>query len=463
MVEARRNAKVNLKTGMSVLMKNDLAARPAASVVQDIANGVVSSEDYVRACLDQISSAEPQVRAFAHLDAVHALDQARARDVHRQQGGALGPLHGVPVAIKDIIDTSDYPTEYGSPIFAGRQPRHDATIVARLRAAGAVIIGKTVTTEFAYYSPGPTRNPHDPERTPGGSSSGSAAAVAAQMVPLSIGSQTNGSIIRPASYCGVYALKPSHGLVSRSGALELSRVLDHLGPFARNLQDLALIMETLVGYDPQDEDTRPMAVPAYRLALADKLATAPRIAFVRTPNWPKADEATREAFEQLARDLGDACVAFDLPADYAQAWTIIRTLMVVDMGHRFGPIADRHGDAVSKVMRDLIDEGRAVTAMRYLTALDQRRTLATALAPLFSQFDAILTPPATGVAPLGHGSTGDPSFCSLWTLFGLPAMSLPLLKGEGGLPLGVQLVGGSGADAALFRTAQWLVDQVAPC
>jgi Asp-tRNA(Asn)/Glu-tRNA(Gln) amidotransferase A subunit family amidase len=444
------------------LAKNDLVALSAVAAAQEIAKGAVSAEDYVRACLDRIAEVEPDIRAFAHLNPEHAIAQAKVLDDHRRQGGALGPLHGIPVAIKDIIDTADHPTEFGSPIFAGRQPHYDATVVAKLRAAGAVIIGKTVTTEFAYYNPGKTRNPHNVAHTPGGSSSGSAAAVAAGMVPLAIGSQTNGSIIRPAAFCGVFALKPSHGLVSRNGVLPLSQVLDHIGPFARNLQDLALIMETLAGFDAEDEDTRAIAVPSYQKAITEDFPLEPRIAFVRTPIWDKADDATKEAFEKLADDLGENCVELELPPEYASAWDAIRIIMLVDMGHRFGPVADKHGDAVSKVMRDLIDEGRTVTAMQYLAALDLRRNLAERLNQMFSQFNAIMTPAAPGIAPAGHGSTGNPAFCSLWTLVGLPSMALPLLEGEGGMPLGVQLVGARNDDFRLFRTAKWLTEKTAP-
>lgn len=444
------------------MTKHDVVALSAVAAAQEIAKGALSAEDYVRACLDRIAEVEPEVRAFAHLNPEHAIAQAQVLDDHRKQGGALGPLHGVPVAIKDIIDTADHPTEYGSPVFAGRQPQYDATIVGKLRAAGAVIIGKTVTTEFAYYNPGKTRNPHDVERTPGGSSSGSAAAVAAGMVPLAIGSQTNGSIIRPASFCGVFALKPSHGLVSRNGILPLSQVLDHIGPFARNLQDVALIMETLAGYDPDDEDTRPIAVPRYQTALTEAFPIEPRIAFVRTPIWDKADPSTQQAFEKLADELGENCVELELPAEYASAWDATRIIMLVDMGHRFGPVADKHGEAVSKVMRDLIEEGRKVTAMQYLAALDLRRNLADRLNQMFSHFNAIITPAAPGVAPAGHNSTGNPAFCSLWTLVGLPSMSLPLLEGEEGMPLGVQLVGARNDDFRLFRTAKWLTEKAAP-
>jgi len=231
-----------------------LSATEAARLIRD---GIISSEQFVEACLARIREIDPQVQAWAFLDPDHALAQARAADVLRLSGQPIGALHGVPVAIKDIFDTADMPTEYGSPIYAGRTPSRDATVVSLLRAAGAVIIGKTVTTEFAYFSPGKTRNPHNPERTPGGSSSGSAAAVGANMVPLAIGSQTNGSTIRPAAYCGVVGFKPTHGLISRHRAFALSRTLDHVGLFARSIDDIAWLGEQLTGFDEHDPDTRP--------------------------------------------------------------------------------------------------------------------------------------------------------------------------------------------------------------
>src|SRR5467141_1763622 len=280
-------------------MIDEFVKLTATEAAAEIARGAVSAEDYTRACLDRIEAVDGEIKAFVHLDRDHALAQARSLDERRANGHSLGPLHGIPVAIKDIIDTADYPTELGSPIGVGRRTRHDATVVARLRAAGAVIIGKTVTTEFAYYHPGPTRNPHDHARTPGGSSSGSAAAVAARMVPLALGSQTNGSTIRPAAFCGVFAVKPSHGLVSRAGVLMLSRKLDHVGAFARSLADLALVLDVLAGYDPADPDTRPFAAPDFRKLQGEKPPLPPRFAFMRTPVWDKAEAGTEAAFEEL--------------------------------------------------------------------------------------------------------------------------------------------------------------------
>jgi Asp-tRNA(Asn)/Glu-tRNA(Gln) amidotransferase A subunit family amidase len=314
-------------------MPDVLSALTAMEAAERIAGGELSAEDYVGACLQRIAALEGQVRAFAHIDAEHALRQARMLDEHQRNGKPLGLLHGLPVAIKDIFDTADYPTECGSPLLKGRQPTHDCTAVARLREAGAVIIGKTVTTEFAYFHAGATRNPHDLERTPGGSSSGSAAAVAAGMVPLAVGSQTNGSVIRPASFCGVYGIKPTHGTISRHGALILSKALDHVGVFARTLADAALILDTLAGYDANDSDSRPLAAQAYLDTLLEAPPLPPRLAFVRTPLWDKADAPTREAFEALAQRLENSVAAVDLPDAYAAAWDDQRVIMYTDMAH----------------------------------------------------------------------------------------------------------------------------------
>lgn len=429
----------------------------ATEAAAKIADSLISSEEVTQACLDRIAATEDAVGAFAHLDPEYALAQARESDNWRRSGRPIGPLHGVPVAIKDIIDTADFPTECGSALLSGRRPRSDATVVARLRAAGAVIIGKTVTTEFAYFSPGKTRNPHDPERTPGGSSSGSAAAVAAGMVPLTLGSQTNGSIIRPAAFCGVFAMKPSHGLVSRTGALTLSRALDHIGPFARSIDDIALALDVISGYDAEDSDTRPLAARNFRQIAAEQFELEPRFAFVKTPVWDKADPDARDAIEDLVKELGKACFIYDLPDRYASAWDSLRAIMGADMAHNLGALADKGGDKVSKEFHSLIEDGRKVSATRYLAALAEGRAMRTALEELFQQeCTAIIALSAPGIAPKGT-ATGNPTFNTLWTLTGLPAVTLPLLTGEGGMPIGVQLIGAPGDDARLLRTARALV------
>jgi Asp-tRNA(Asn)/Glu-tRNA(Gln) amidotransferase A subunit family amidase len=430
----------------------------ATEAAAEIARGTISSEEYARACLDRIAATDGDIKAFVHLDREHVLAQARALDERRAERRALGPLHGVPVAIKDIIDTADYPTEWGSPIGAGRRTRHDATVVARLRAAGAVIIGKAVTTEFAYYHPGPTRNPHDHARTPGGSSSGSAAAVAAGMVPLALGSQTNGSTIRPAAFCGVFAVKPGHGLVSRAGVLQLSRKLDHMGAFARSLPDLALILDVIAGHDPADPDTQPFAAADFRMVQAEPPPLPPRFALVRTPVWEKAADETKAAFKELQATLPSAIEPVDLPTSWAKAWEVHRTIMAVDMANNLAPLVAR--GQTSKALRDLVAHGNKVSAVQYLDALAEARRYAAGLTEIFDTYDAIITPAAPGVAPKGLGSTGDPAFCTLWTLTGLPSLSLPLFAGENDLPLGAQLVGSRGRDARLLRTASALIQML---
>jgi Asp-tRNA(Asn)/Glu-tRNA(Gln) amidotransferase A subunit family amidase len=443
------------------LSSADLSTLTATEVAAQIANNSVSAEEVTAACLDRIAATEETIGAFAHIDAEAALAQARNCDDWRRSGRPVGPLHGVPVGIKDIIDTADYPTECGSAFLSGRRPRSDATVVSRLRAAGAVIIGKTVTTEFAYFHPGKTRNPHDRERTPGGSSSGSAAAVAAGMVPLALGTQTNGSIIRPGSFCGVFAMKPSHGLVPRTGVLPLSRTLDHVGPFARSIDDIALVLDAIAGYDAEDPDTRPVAARNFRQIAAEPFGLDPRFAFVRTPVWDKADAEAREAFEELANELGEACFIYDLPERFAAGWEAQRVIMATEMAHNLGALSDQGGDRISQQFRDLMAEGRKVNATQYLAAVAEARALREGLTELFQQeCTAIMTPSAPGAAPKGLDTTGNPMFSSLWTLTGLPAITLPLLSDDQGMPIGVQLIGAENDDARLLRTANWLVERL---
>jgi Asp-tRNA(Asn)/Glu-tRNA(Gln) amidotransferase A subunit family amidase len=433
-----------------------LYALGLSEAVAEIREGRISSVELVAACLDRVAEVDGDVQAWAFLDRDHALKQAKDLDEHRAHGRPVGPLHGVPVAIKDIFDTGDMPTEFGSPIWAGRTPRRDAVAVARLRAAGAVIMGKTVTTEFAYYHPGKTRNPHDKTRTPGGSSSGSAAAVAALMVPGAIGSQTNGSVIRPAAYCGVVGFKPTHGLIPRTGALLLSRALDHVGTFARTVEDAALLAEVMAGFDEEDPDTRPIARPPLASTAISEPPLPPRFAFVRSPMWDQAEPVTREAFAELVEALGEAASEVDIGQSFGRAIDFHRTVMEVDMAHNLHRDYEKGRDQLSDPLRQLVERARTVKAVEYTAALAGSATLNAALDSVFDEYDAILTPAAPGEAPRGE-ATGNPVFCSTWTYLGTPAITLPLLRSEAGLPLGVQLVGRRGNDARLLRTARWLV------
>jgi Asp-tRNA(Asn)/Glu-tRNA(Gln) amidotransferase A subunit family amidase len=438
----------------------NLHALSACDAARLIREGVVSSEQFVQACLDRVREVDVDVEAWAFLDPDYALGQARAADARRLEGRPTGPLHGVPVGVKDIIDTADMPTEHGSALHAGRTPSRDATVVAMLRAAGAVIMGKTVTTEFATYTPGKTRNPHDPQHTPGGSSSGSAAAVAAGMVPLALGSQTNGSVIRPASFCGVYGFKPSHGLIPRPGVFMLSRTLDTIGLFARSLDDVALLAEQLVGFDERDPDSRPRARIPFREVAAEEPPATPMFALVKTSRWDRTDRDTREAFAELAGLLADRLEEVELvQSDDAFEWH--RLIMEAEMAASLDREWEKGRDRLSDSLRTQLGRGRDVRAVDYQLAGTRAATFAEGLAELFTQrYDAILTPSAPGEAPRGLDSTGDPSFCTLWTLAGMPAITLPLMRGANGLPIGVQLVGPRFGDPRLLRTARWLVDRV---
>jgi Asp-tRNA(Asn)/Glu-tRNA(Gln) amidotransferase A subunit family amidase len=433
-----------------------LCALGLREAAEEIRQGRVTSAELVGACLERIEQVEPDVQAFAFLDREYALQQARDLDEHRALGRSTGPLHGVPVGIKDIFDTSDYPTELGSPLWAGRTPKQDAAAVQRLRAAGAVILGKTVTTEYAYFHPGKTRNPHDKTRTPGGSSSGSAAAVAAFMVPGAIGSQTNGSTIRPAAYCGVVGYKPSHGLIPRTGALMLSRALDHVGVFARSVEDAGLLAEVLAGFDAGDPDTRPMARPPLADTAVAEPPLPPRFAYVKSAVWDQAEPVTREAFGELADALGDACVEVDLGEGFGRAIGWHKTVMEAEMAYNLHRDYETGRNQLSAQLRELIERGRTGKAVDFLAAQAGATNLNAALDEVFNEYDAILTPAAPGEAPAGE-ATGSPIFCTTWTLLGTPAVTVPLLSTEGGLPLGVQLVGRRGNDARLLRAANWLV------
>lgn len=433
----------------------DPAALGAREAAWRIAEGAMSSAELVAACLARIDAEEERVQAWVFLDRDKAMAEAEERDRRRKLGMPLGPLHGVPVGIKDIIDVKGMPTGNGSPIDAGRMPLEDAALIRRLHAAGAIILGKTVTTEFAYFHPGKTRNPHDPSRTPGGSSSGSAAAVACRMVPLAFGSQTNGSVIRPASFCGTVGFKPSFGAIPRTGMLTASQSLDHVGLFARNLEDMALA-EALMGPDGRDTGAGASPGPLTATALSEP-PVAPALAFIRTPAWSHAEEGTVAAFAELVAALGDRLEDVELPEPFARAYGWHRAIMTAEMARNLGHYVDRAPEQCSDKIRDLVAEGRGVSAPDYLGARDMAPVLRSSLEALFDRFDAIVTPAAPGEAPEGLESTGDPVFCTPWTYLGLPALSLPLLAGPSGLPLGVQLVGAAGQDARLLRTARWLM------
>jgi Asp-tRNA(Asn)/Glu-tRNA(Gln) amidotransferase A subunit family amidase len=437
-----------------------LSALPATEAARQVREGNISPEELVQACLDRIDTVDADVEAWTYLDPDFALEQARALDAHRRAGRPLGPLHGVPVGLKDIFDTRSMPTENGTVLDAGRKPWQDCHVVTRLQRAGAVIMGKTVSTELAVYSPGKTKNPNNPAHTPGGSSSGSAAAVAAGMVPLAIGSQTTGSVIRPASYCGVVGFKPTHGLISRTGVLKLSRVLDHVGVFARSIPDAALLVDVLAGFDPEDPDTRPGPGPDIQSAAESEPPVPPRFAFIKTPAWPMAGEDVTGAFSEIVDVLGDAVEEVELGQGFDRIIEQHNLIMNADLAYNLTGYRRRGEDQLSERLRGMIADGDKVAAVTYNRAVEHIELLNAALAEVFENFDAIITPAAAGEAPAGLEATGDPAFATPWSYLGTPAVTLPLLEGSNGLPIGVQLVSERGDDARLMRTARWLAREL---
>ncbi|MEW6668863.1 MAG: amidase [Thermodesulfobacteriota bacterium] len=434
----------------------DWNRKDAVNLARAIRSGEVTAEEAVRSCLDRIGQVEEEVQAWTFLDPEYALSQARRADQSQREGRDLGPLHGVPVGLKDIFDTADMPTENGTILHAGRRPTQDATVVALLRQAGAILPGKTVTTELAVFHPGKTRNPHDPGRTPGGSSSGSAAAVASWMVPLALGTQTNGSMIRPASYCGVVGYKPTYGTISRHGVLMQSPPLDQIGVYGRTVADVALLAQVLMCFDDRDPAMRPAARPDLIRIAGEEPPVSPRLAFVKTPAWDQAAEDTRKAFAELCDHLGPHAQEVTLPPVFNEVVGWHRAIMDSDLAKSFASEYASGKDRLSDTLKEMIERGQRVLAVDYNRAVERVPMLNRALGDIFSSYDAILTPASVSVAPLGLESTGSPIFCTIWTLCGTPAVSLPILHGTDGMPMGAQLVAARGDDGRLLRTARWL-------
>lgn len=435
----------------------DLHTLSAVDAAEAIRAGRLSSEALVSACLARIDATDATLKAWAHLDPDLALDQAREMDRIRKAGRATGVLHGVPVALKDIVDTRDWPTERGAAVFAGRQPDADAAIVERLRDAGAVIMGKTKTTELAFVHPTDTTNPHDPNRSPGGSSSGSAAAVGAFHVPLAIGSQTGGSVIRPASYCGIYGFKPTMGVISRRGVLQTSATLDHLGTFARSLDDVALLTDAVSAYDQTDPASFPRPRPQMLQGARAEAPVPPDFAWFDFPFNDLLDADAAEGMEAILDALGPRVERLPVSDTLTGLIDVHLTIHEYEFCKHLAETIDAHYDRLSETLKPVVHRGRAITQTEYEDAMAVKATADAFFVKHFHDFDAIITPSATGEAPLiASGSTGDPVFCRIWSLAGLPALTVPLLVGQNGLPIGVQLVGAAEQDDRLLRTANWL-------
>ena len=434
------------------MTRSELTLLTAVEARDRMAAGDISAEAYTQACLDQIAARDGAIDAWVHLDPDYALAQARAADQQRASGAGIGPLHGLPVGIKDIIDTADMPTQNGSPIFRNHQPNRDAACVAALRAAGAIILGKTVTTELANTTPNKTKNPHNPAHTPGGSSSGSAAGVAARMMPLALGTQTGGSVIRPGSFCGVHALKPTLGLISRAGVTMQSHTLDTVGVYGRSLADLALITDALSQHDPSDAVSYAHVRPSLSAALAANGAAPPVFAFVKSPAWAFAEDGAKAALEAMLARFGAAVEAVEIPA--LNAIRHHASVMGAENAHYYGPLLARQPDGVSPGLTERLRAGAQVAGHDYVAALQAREEIYAAVDAVLSRHTALVTLSATGPAPLGLGSTGNPVFNGMWTLLGVPCVSLPLMQVDG-LPVGVQLIGKRRDEGRLLAAARW--------
>jgi amidase len=404
-----------------------------------------AANGYAAACLERAKAVEPVLRAFEVLPA----------DVARRPG----PLSGIPVAIKDIIATSDMPTTNGSPIYRDHIPATDAWVVERLRNLGATIFGKTVSTEFAWRHPGPTVNPWNSKHTPGGSSSGSAASVAAGIVPLALGSQTLGSVIRPAAFNGVVGFKPSFGAIPRMGVHHLSQSLDHIGFFARRVDDVALALSLLAALSDRDPHGRPL--PGFTVDINNGLQPLenPRLAVVRFAKWSKAEGEQQRVFDAAVstlRSAGAVLAELELAELDRANWSAINTILASEGAAIFASLVERYPDRSSDHLKSLVATGSAHSATDYLAAKAVQEKLRNAFADQMSGYDAVLTLPAFGEAPLGLHYTGDAEYCAPWTLLGVPALSLPTGFGRNGLPLGVQIVGPYRQDHRTLRVAKWV-------
>lgn len=420
---------------------SDLYRLTATEAAKLIATREISSEALVRSCLERIHAREPTVQAWAHFDAELALQAARAADAKPPQS----PLHGIPFGVKDMIDSAELPTEYGSEIFHGHQPTKDAACIQRMKNAGAVLMGKTVTTEFATFRPGKTRNPHNPAHTPGGSSSGSAAAVADSMIPLAFGNQTAGSHIRPASYCGICALKPTWGTVDLGGILPLEHSFDTLGFYARSFDDIALYYAVVRGVSP------PTGAP-------DGLGRVPRIGFYRALERKHAEPASTAAVEIAAKRfeaLGAIVEEMALDSRFPDLTETHPLILNVGLSRSFKAVYDKDAHRISDRLRGMIESGFATSPATYRTAVAHADACRRDINAAFGAYDVLLCPSAPGEAPTGLGSTGNPIFQVMWTLLHVPCANVPGATGPNGLPVGVQLVGRQYDDDTVLAVANW--------
>ena len=434
----------------------DIFSLSLEELAEKIKSGQLSSVEVCEKYIDRIKKFEKDVKAWAHFDKKVLLEKATEADEHRRAGKPTGSLHGVPIAIKDIIGTVDMPTECGTVIRKGKSYSQNAEIIDLLHASGAIVMGKTATSELAYLGPPATTNPHDKSRTPGGSSSGSAASVASFMAPASIGSQTGGSIIRPASYCGVVGYKPSYGLISRNGVLRTSYNLDQIGMFGRKVEDVAMLAKVLIKKDNYDPATIHYSTENILAETKKGPIFEPKFIFYKTDYWKIIDKKSREAFEYFIKSFKKNIEIFDTPSYFKDIHKYHQIIHETDLANNFSVYYKKFKKKLSKYMQDAISNGNKYSAKEYAEAIDFMKRSYESYEEVFEDYHGVLSPSSPGVAPKGLKSTGTAEFNKVWSYLGTPCISLPLLEGENNLPLGVQLIGNKYDDQRFLGVAKWL-------
>jgi Asp-tRNA(Asn)/Glu-tRNA(Gln) amidotransferase A subunit family amidase len=434
----------------------DIFSLSTNELVIKMKEGQISSVEVCKAYIERINKFEKDIKAWSFLDKKILLEKAEEADEYRKSGKPLGSLHGLPVAVKDIFGTYDMPTECGTVFRRKKSASQDSEVVNLLKNAGAIVMGKTVTAELAYIHPGKTTNPHDYSRTPGGSSSGSAAVIAAQMAPLSVGSQTGGSIIRPASYCGVVGYKPSYGLISRNGALKTSEKLDTIGVFGKSVEAVALLAKVLIKKDLYDPATIHFAADNILEASQKDPHFEPKFIFYKTDKWKNIDKESKNAFEFFIKKFQKNIEVFDVPTYFKDIPQHHQIIHEADLANNFQAYYKKDKKKLSKEMRDAIERGLKHSAYDYANAIDFMEQSYQSYKEVFEDYHGVITPSASGVADKSLKSTGSADFQKIWTYMGLPTISLPLLTGESDLPLGVQLIGNKLDDIRFLSTANWL-------
>ena len=434
----------------------NITTTSAYELVEKIKKGEISSVEVCEAYLERIKKFDNDVKAWAFFDKKLLLEKAKEKDEYRKSGKPLGALHGLPIAVKDIIGTLDMPTECGTVFRKKMSSSQDSEIVNLLKTAGAIIMGKTVTCELAYIHPSKTTNPHDYSRTPGGSSSGSAAVIASHMAHLSIGSQTGGSIIRPASYCGVVGYKPSYGLISRSGVLKTSEKLDTIGVFGKTVKDVALLAKSLIKKDLYDPSTVHFAVDDMLKVCDEGPPFEPKFIFYKTDKWKNISKESQKAFEFLIKKLKKNIEVFDTPSYFKEIPKYHQIIHETDLANNFAMYYKKYKTKLSKYMQTAIAKGNKYSAKEYAEAIDFKKRSYESYQEVFEDYHGVLSPSSPGVAPKGLKSTGTAEFNKVWSYMGTPCISLPLLEGENNLPLGVQLVGDRYDDHRFLGVANWL-------